>query len=133
MKGPEAAGATVMLEVPREFAESLGAQYGRRLPEFVTQDSVFDLFGIRKRTYLAMVRDKKFPSRKRGQLRIALYDDVRKFLLGGDDPTDKAENENTERKKTGLQDGFTPEQQKALDAIARVGIRERRRTCQKNV
>ena len=129
MREPEAARGTVMLEVPREFAESLGAQFGRRLPEFVTQDSVFDLFGIRKRAYLAMVRGNKFPIRKRGQLRIALYDDVRKFLLGCDE---NGENKENGREKAGLQNGFTPEQQKALDAIARIGMRARRQECRKN-
>ncbi len=129
MKAQDPGGAKVMLEVPREFAESLGAQFGRRLPELVTQDSVFDLFGIRPRAYLAMARTKSFPVRKRGRLRVALYDDVRRFLLGGEEGND---NETGASERPAPVKGITQEQQRALDAIARIGIRERKPPCRKN-
>ncbi len=71
-------GEMVMVQIPREVVASCVTV--PRLPETVTQDSVFSVFGIKPKSYLAFARAGEFPNQKRGRLRVALYSDVRAFL-----------------------------------------------------
>jgi hypothetical protein len=71
--------STVTFCIPRRFMMTMGLGPGR-LPELVTQDSVFELFGITPRAYLGFARAGRFPCTKRGRIRIAHYEDVKNYL-----------------------------------------------------
>ena len=80
----DSSGDEITLRIPAGLLESLGSLKGtgdrRLVPDTVTQDNVFQLFGLRPKAYLRFARASKFPNNKLGRLRIALYEDVKAFL-----------------------------------------------------
>ena len=72
----------ITLRIPTEVvtASMQGVIERKPVPETVTQESVFELFGLRSKTYLRFARAGRFPNNKIGSLRVALYEDVRAFL-----------------------------------------------------
>jgi hypothetical protein len=72
----------LMLRIPAAvLAASVQGIIARKpAPQTVTQQNVFEVFGLRSKTYLRLARAGKFPNNKIGSLRIALYEDVRAFL-----------------------------------------------------
>jgi hypothetical protein len=82
----------VMVPIPRSALTVLEQSH----PVTITQRNCMAVFGLSKRDYLRMA-GKLFPVTRRGQLRIAKYEDVQRALCAPDAPASPEQAKHQEK------------------------------------